>query len=129
MRALLLLPSLSLIPAGVIQQFMGSLNTEQGLTAVDGSFRYADPQQLQRVDVPVLALNGTWDLFCPPAGGRKTVEMFGSQHKQFVCIGPSCGTGKRHYGHFDLLSGKRASQEVFPYIFDWLEQHDAPLAE
>lgn len=116
------------IPAGVIQQFMGSLNTEQGLTAVDGSFMYADPQQLQHVDVPVMALNGSWDLFCPAAGGRKTVELFGSKHKQFVCIGPTYGTGKRHYGHFDIVSGKNAAREVYPYVFNWLEQHDTPLA-
>lgn len=116
------------IPAGVIQQFMGSLNTEQGLTAADGTFRYADPQRLSSADVPVLGLNGTWDLFCPADGGRRTVELFGSKHKQFVCIGPTHGTGKRHYGHFDIVSGKDAAQEVFPYVFDWLEQHDAPLS-
>lgn len=115
------------IPSGVIQQFMGSLNTEQGLTAVDGSFRYADPQQLQHADVPVLALNGSWDLFCPAAGARRTVELFGSKHKQFMCIGPTYGTGKRHYGHFDIVSGKEAAKEVYPHVFSWLEQHDAPL--
>jgi fermentation-respiration switch protein FrsA (DUF1100 family) len=117
------------IPAGVIQQFMGSLNTQQGLSACDGSFRYAEPQVLQQVDVPVLALNGSWDLFCPAAGARKTLELFGSQHKQFVCIGPSYGTGKRHYGHFDIVSGKDAAAEVYPYVFKWLEQHDSPQGQ
>lgn len=114
------------IPAGVIQQFMGSLNTEQGLTAADGS-RYADPQTLAQVDVPVLALNGSWDQFCPAAGARKTVELFGSKHKRFVCIGPTHGTGKRHYGHFDIVAGRAAAQEVYPHVFSWLEQHDTPL--
>eukprot|EP00879_Flechtneria_rotunda_P009761 GHRR01010211.1.p1 GENE.GHRR01010211.1~~GHRR01010211.1.p1 ORF type:complete len:394 (+),score=117.32 GHRR01010211.1:692-1873(+) len=115
------------IPVGVIKQFMGSLNTEEGLTSYDGKFRYADPQALRAVDVPVLGLNGTWDLFCPATGGRRTVQMFGSSSKQFVCLGPEYGTSKSHYGHFDIVSGKYAAEEVYPYITSWLESHDAPL--
>lgn len=117
------------IPAGVVQQFMGSLNTEAGLSAVDGSFCYADPQQLALADVPVLAVSGSWDLFCPPAGARQTVELFGGPHKRFVCVGPTYGTGKRHYGHFDVVCGKNAAREVYPHVFDWLEQHDAPVSQ
>jgi pimeloyl-ACP methyl ester carboxylesterase len=30
----------------------------------------------------------------------------------------------RHYGHFDLLMGRRAHAEVFPHIDRWLDEHD-----
>eukprot|EP00882_Tetradesmus_deserticola_P032198 GHRQ01036446.1.p1 GENE.GHRQ01036446.1~~GHRQ01036446.1.p1 ORF type:complete len:212 (-),score=88.05 GHRQ01036446.1:114-749(-) len=117
---------LRFIPAGVVQQFLGSLNSQQGLTSCDGSFSYADPKVLANVHVPVLALNGSWDLFCPAVGGRRTVEMFGSTAKRFVCLGPRQGTSKRHYGHFDVISGTHAADEVYPHIIGWLQQHDAP---
>lgn len=115
------------IPVGVIRQFLGSLNSKQGLTSCDSSFRYADPEVLSSVQVPVLGLNGSWDLFCPAVGGRQTVQLFGSEAKQFVCLGPQHGTSKRHYGHFDIVSGKHAAEEVYPHIMGWLQQHDAPL--
>lgn len=117
------------IPAGVIRQFMTSLNSDQGLCAADGSWLYANPQQLALADVPVQAISGSWDLFCPAAGAAKTINLFGSKHKRFVCIGPTHGTGRRHYGHFDVVCGKEAPREVYPYITSWLEQHDAPLQQ
>lgn len=112
------------IPVGVIQQFLGSLNTPDGLSATDNSFKYANPEVLERVDVPVLGLSGNWDMFCPAAGGRRTVAMFGSSSKQHVCFGPWWGTARRNYGHFDVICGKDAAQEVWPYITNFLEQHD-----
>eukprot|EP00877_Chromochloris_zofingiensis_P013644 jgi/Chrzof1/8533/Cz03g14190.t1 len=117
----------SFIPSGVIRQFMVSLNTPQGLTSSDGTFRYADPQALQHVDVPVLGMNGDWDLFCPPAGGLKTVRLFGSTCKRFIFLGPQYGTSKDHYGHFDIVAGKNVQTEVYPHIAAWLSEHDAPV--
>eukprot|EP00878_Enallax_costatus_P007991 GHUV01008358.1.p1 GENE.GHUV01008358.1~~GHUV01008358.1.p1 ORF type:complete len:238 (+),score=53.11 GHUV01008358.1:974-1687(+) len=112
------------IPTGVIQQFLGSLNSKHGLCSLDRKFRYADPQALQQSQVPVLGLNGSWDMFCPAAGGKKTVEMMGSDHKQFVCLGPWQGTASHRYGHFDIMCGYDVHKKVFPYITNWLEQHD-----
>jgi hypothetical protein len=112
------------IPVGVIQQFLGSLNTPDGLSAIDNSFKYANPDVLKDVDVPVLGLSGNWDMFCPAAGGRRTVAMFGGSSKQHVCFGPWWGTARRNYGHFDVICGKDAAHEVWPYITNFLEQHD-----
>lgn len=106
---------------------MGSLNSEQGLCSQDHSFKYADPEALQHSQVPVQALNGSWDMFCPAAGGRKTVDLIGSKQKRFVCLGPWQRTTRHRYGHFDIMCGHDVHAEVFPYITDWLQQHDAPL--
>jgi hypothetical protein len=65
------------IPPGVITQFLGSLNGATGLTSVDGAAYYADPEVLSRTAVPALGINGSRDLFCPAAGGRRTVSMLG----------------------------------------------------
>lgn len=45
------------IPVGVIQQFLGSLNSRQGLSSCDNSFRYADPQALKSVQVSWLVFS------------------------------------------------------------------------
>lgn len=43
---------------------------------------------------PILGINGDRDLFCPAAGGLKTVNMFGGPHRRFVFLGPQYGTGE-----------------------------------
>jgi len=71
---------------------------------------------------PVLALGGDRDAQCPAvavtrtaAQARAAVRLFGPEHGE-----------AEHYGHFDLLIGKRARTEVFPHIDAWLERHDEP---
>jgi len=41
------------------------------------------------------------------------VQIFGKEFGQ-----------AEHYGHFDLLLGKNAAQEVFPVVAEWLEEYD-----
>jgi pimeloyl-ACP methyl ester carboxylesterase len=118
----LLASCFSYIPTGVIQQFMGSLNTPQGITATDGKFRYADPEALSQCTTPIMGLTGDWDLFCPAAGGYKTINAFGSAAKKFVFLGPGYGTTQEHYGHFDVVAGSRVMEEVYPHITQWLQQ-------
>lgn len=116
---------LSFIPSGVVAQFMGSLNGPQGMCSSDGSWRYAEPKALSHCTTPVMAINGDRDLFCPAAGGLKTVNMFGGPHRRFLFLGPSYGTAKHHYGHFCTLVGKHAKAEVFPHIEAFISEFDA----
>lgn len=46
---------------------------------------------------------------------------------QLLAPFPPSGTAKDHYGHFDLVIGKRAASEVWPHVAAHLEVHDAPL--
>ena len=93
-----------------------------GLLNVRHTFKYADPDVLGDADTPVLAINGDWDLFCPAAGGKKTAELFGGP-KRAVTIGKAQGMCS-HYGHFDVVVGRRAREEVWPLVLEHLEAHD-----
>ncbi|GBF87341.1 alpha beta hydrolase [Raphidocelis subcapitata] len=117
---------LSFIPSGVVAQFMGSLNSELGISSSDGSFNYADPKALAHVSTPVFGINGARDLFCPAAGGLKTISMFKGPHRRFLFLGPAYGTAKDNYGHFCPLVGRRAPVEVFPQIEAFISEFDAP---
>ncbi len=78
--------------------------------------------RLAGVRTPVLALAGSRDAQCPPdavaktvaaLGGAGTLRVFGREHGEVD-----------HYGHFDLLMGRRAKHEVYPHVDAWLDRHD-----
>ncbi|KIY95495.1 hypothetical protein MNEG_12468, partial [Monoraphidium neglectum] len=117
---------LSFIPSGVVAQFMGSLNSPLGISSSDGTWNYADPKVLAHTTTPVMAINGDRDLFCPAAGGLKTVNLFGGPHRRFLFLGPEYGTTKHHYGHFCPLVGRDVPTEVFPHIEAFISEFDAP---
>jgi len=113
------------IPHGLVSQFMESMNTPEGLTTANG-LRYCDPKALRHVHTPVLGVTGDWDLFCPAPGGLRTVQHFGGEHRRFVFLGPAYGTAKTHYAHFDVIMGRNAIEEVWPYVTTFLAEHDKP---
>jgi pimeloyl-ACP methyl ester carboxylesterase len=90
-----------------------------GMRSRDGRTRYLDG--LRRADAPVLCLAGDRDAQCPPEAAQKTVDALASAELRVV--GRQHGQ-RDHYGHFDLLIGRRAREEVFPQIADWLHRHD-----
>ena len=95
-----------------------------GLRKCDSEVRYLD--LTSHLSAPALLLVGDRDRQCPPAACARTYEHL-SQHSgthQMVTFGRDAGQAD-HYGHFDLLIGKRAEHEVFPTIEAWLVQHDA----
>jgi len=58
----------------------------------------------------------------PPWTVRPVFEHAGSSQKTFRVFGLSEGD-HIDYGHFDLVLGKYAPQDVFPWIRSWLEAH------
>jgi pimeloyl-ACP methyl ester carboxylesterase len=94
-----------------------------GLRMCDREVRYLD--QVAHSPVPTLFLAGDHDRQCPPLACKRTYEQL-TQHldtHQMVVFGKESGQ-RDHYGHFDLLLGKRAVEEVYPVIEEWLLQHD-----
>jgi pimeloyl-ACP methyl ester carboxylesterase len=87
---------------------------------------YADPTALAATAVPVFALNGDRDLFCPAAGALRTVRLFAGERacRRFVCVGAGRGNAQEHYGHFDVICGRRAPDESWPHLVRWLDEHD-----
>jgi pimeloyl-ACP methyl ester carboxylesterase len=80
--------------------------------------------ELGRITTPVLFLAGPRDALAPPDAVKLTFEAFGSTDKQFrVC---SRAQGLRvNYGHFDLVIGREAAQEIYPQISAWLAAHES----
>jgi alpha-beta hydrolase superfamily lysophospholipase len=79
-----------------------------------------------RSRVPTLFLAADRDRQCSADACRRTYEQLEQwcQAHRLVVFGKETGQ-QEHYGHFDLLLGKRAALEVFPEIEHWLRQHDA----
>lgn len=108
------------ISSPVLRQLTSVFQTG-GLRSADGNRRYTDG--LHRASIPVLALAGDEDRQCPPDAARKTfAQLPGSEH-QFRLMGPQ-NSDMDHYGHEDLLIGKRVKTEVFPVVCNWFVKHD-----
>jgi pimeloyl-ACP methyl ester carboxylesterase len=93
-----------------------------GLRSCDLGRCYLDDLRAAAIKTPVLAVAGDRDLQCPieaatepllALAGRRKLEAFGLGHGH-----------SSHYGHFDLLIGRRARHEVWPAIESWLHEHD-----
>ena len=103
------------ISSPVLQQLATAFRYD-GLRLLDGSScaeRLAQSRDLP----PVLSIAGTRDPQCSPAAARR----HGDHHR---VLGRVHGQVE-DYGHFDLLMGERAEQEVWPGLVDWLRQHGA----
>lgn len=90
-----------------------------GLKARDGR-AYLDG--LRGSQVPVLALSGSRDRQCSSAAAERTVRALAGAHEHRA-FGREHGHPE-HYGHFDLVVGKRAAEETWPAIAEWLAAHD-----
>ncbi|OFZ21624.1 MAG: hypothetical protein A2X94_00360 [Bdellovibrionales bacterium GWB1_55_8] len=108
------------IPTALMLQ-LATIMEPGGFRNRDGSVRYAD--RLGEVKTPVLALAADRDRQCSANAAANTFEKLGSDRKEFILFGKEQGHGS-HYGHMDLLIGKRADREVFPKILAWLDQTD-----
>jgi pimeloyl-ACP methyl ester carboxylesterase len=92
-----------------------------GLRSRDGGTAYF--AGLAQATAPVLGLVGDRDAQCPPDAARRTLDAVGSARRELLVFGPAQGHAD-HYGHFDVLVGRRAREEVFPHIDRWLDEHD-----
>jgi pimeloyl-ACP methyl ester carboxylesterase len=94
-----------------------------GLRRWNGTGSYLDQAACSRV--PTLFVAADRDRQCPVEACRRTYECLrqsSDAHRLVVC-GQESGQ-QEHYGHFDLLIGKRAAEEVFPEIERWLRRYD-----
>jgi alpha-beta hydrolase superfamily lysophospholipase len=106
---------------------MGQLATalaRGGLRSRDGAIGYLEG--LAAATAPVLALAGSRDAQCPPEAVRGTLEALASTRRELRVFGKAYGHADE-YGHFDLLMGRRAREEVFAHVGAWLDEHDGPL--
>ena len=108
--------------SGAALHQLATLFAPGGLRALEDNAPYA--AQAHRISTPILFLSGERDLQCAPAVVERAHASLGGSGHEVARF------GKRHgqvedYGHFDLLSGRRADREVFPHVLAWLEAHPA----
>ncbi len=92
-----------------------------GLRSRDGRVRYLECAG--SCQVPMLLLSGSADVQCPPEAVEQTARVLGP-NAQVLHLGRAHGT-REEYGHFDLLVGKHAPEEVWPRLAAFLEARDA----
>lgn len=106
------------VPSGLIEQTLVLAQTGE-FVSHDGKFNYA--AQLSRIHTPALLVAGKADNMADPEGIRDVYHRIASQDKTFRLFGRANGDSI-DYGHNDLIIGKKAPQEVFPFILEWLNQ-------
>lgn len=79
-------------------------------------FPYAEA--FRATDIPLLVLAGDADPLARPVDARACYDDAASADKQFIELEPfEYGA---HWGHIDILLGRRAPRIVWPLIGDWL---------
>eukprot|EP00252_Welwitschia_mirabilis_P011877 TRINITY_DN2639_c0_g1_i1.p1 TRINITY_DN2639_c0_g1~~TRINITY_DN2639_c0_g1_i1.p1 ORF type:complete len:528 (+),score=104.89 TRINITY_DN2639_c0_g1_i1:306-1889(+) len=114
----LVLNNFCTVPAKVILQLSTAFR-QGGLRNRAGTIHYKD--YLGRCQTPVLAIAGDEDLICPPEAVQTTANLFPERIVTYRIFG---GLDGIHYGHYDLVGGRLAAQEVYPCIIGFLTQHD-----
>lgn len=90
---------------------------EMSRWATGGTFPYA--AAFREVDVPVFVIAGDRDPLLTPADARHLFEDARSADKTFVEFEPF--EHEVHWGHIDLILGRRAPDLVWPRIVGWLD--------
>jgi polyhydroxyalkanoate synthase subunit PhaC len=68
--------------------------------------------ELSKIECPLLNIAGSKDFICPLAQAKATMDLVGSQDKEFVVLDA---------GHVGLMAGPVAKEELWSRVTDWLE--------
>ncbi len=71
-----------------------------------------------QADIPLLVIAGDEDHLMPPADARVAYERSGSQDKSWLLLDD--WHHETHWGHLDLILGRRASTHVWPAVEGWM---------
>lgn len=83
--------------------------------------------ELGRIEVPALFVAGARDPFAAPDAVKETFDACtGIKEKEFRICSRAQGM-KANYGHFDLLLGRDAPDEVYPMVAEFLAGRVTPV--
>ncbi|KAG5240421.1 hypothetical protein OIU76_013806 [Salix suchowensis] len=114
----LVLNNFCTIPAKLLIQLTTAFR-DRGLCDRSGKFFYKD--HLHKSSVPVLAIAGDQDLICPPEAVEETVRLIPEHLATYKVFGEPGGP---HYAHYDLVGGRKAVEQVYPCIIEFLTRCD-----
>lgn len=106
------------VPAGVLKQFLDWARRDR-FASVDGLTDYR--VGLSGAKQPALFISGAADLLAPPAAVRAGYELWAGE-KEYWNAGREAGRSV-DYGHSDLIFGRRAPEEIYPRVVQWLMAH------
>jgi len=90
--------------------------------AADGSIEATGTRNYARdfsaLDIPLLVVAGDRDRMLPAADARPAYDLSVSGDKTFKLFSPI--HEEVHWGHLDLVLGKRAPEYTWPYLLGWL---------
>ncbi|MDP8254216.1 MAG: alpha/beta fold hydrolase [Candidatus Alcyoniella australis] len=97
-------------------QFLYWIEQRSELIGLDGH-NYS--RGMEDLSMPMMFIAGNVDHLASPAAVRHAYDRVGGQDKHFRLFGTDQGDSI-DYGHGDLILGKAAPYEVFPFVRDWL---------
>jgi pimeloyl-ACP methyl ester carboxylesterase len=112
------------VSPGVLLQFARWTRTD-AFDSEDGHDDYR--ALLSRCRQPALFVAAADDRLAPPRVVERAARAWGGP-AELVTIGLA-GRACCDYGHTDQLLGRRAPEDVFPRVLDWLAARDAELAQ
>jgi len=104
---------------GVIRQ-MNILVRSGDFKSHDGKYSYRE--NLPKIVCPVLFVAAKADALGTPMSLNLSFKEVSSEDKTYLLLSRANGY-RMNYGHCDMIMGKYAPKEVFPYLAKWLEKH------
>ncbi len=108
---------LTAVNPGVLDQIVTAVERDEFVSA-DGQTSYRE--MLPAITLPVLLVGGGADAIAPPEALQQVYRELGSEDRDLMIFWPD-PVEDVSYGHFDLILGRKAGDEVFPLIRRWLE--------
>lgn len=109
------------VPVSLLRSLATTFEPE-GLRSRDGRIRFVE--RASRYPWPLLLFAGSADRQAPPLSVEHTAHLFAQQTVGPVYFGRAHGHAD-DYGHYDIVLGRRAPEEVWPRIVDWLRVQSA----
>jgi pimeloyl-ACP methyl ester carboxylesterase len=104
---------------GVIRQ-MKTLVKGGEFVSHDGSYNYR--RHLSEITCPSLFVAAKADPLGTPTSLNASYMEVSSEDKSYLLLSRANGFST-NYGHCDMIMGKNASKEVYPYLLEWLGKH------
>lgn len=107
------------LSTALLKQFKEWIEKNE-FTSSDKRLNYRE--DLGKINIPLLVVAGRKDKMARIDDVKYASDKISSPDKKYVELSRDNGFSA-DYGHIDMVFGRRAREEVFPIIFDWIFRH------